>query len=207
MGLYSTHVLPRITNKVLGTGEIMKFRGQTCEGLHGRVVEVGFGSGLNIEKYPAEVSHVYAVDPSLVGRKLGAERIAGSPIPIEFVGLDGQSLPLDDESCDSALSTYTLCTIPDVEAALAEILRVLVPGGCLHALEHGLAREEKVARRQRRFEPIQKRFADGCHLTRDPDALLRDAGFEIVEIDEFYPRRGVKALSAFYRAVARKPAR
>ena len=206
MGFYRNQVLPRITDRMLGTGEIMKYRGQTCEGLQGRVVEIGFGSGLNIEKYPDEVTHVYAVDPSMVGRKLGADRIAASHAEIEFVGLDGESLPLEDESCDSALSTYTLCTIPDVDAALAEVMRVLVPGGRLHALEHGLAREDKVIRQQRRFEPIQKRIGGGCHLTRDHDALLRDAGFEIEEIEEFYPKKAIKPLSAFYRAVARKPA-
>jgi ubiquinone/menaquinone biosynthesis C-methylase UbiE len=210
MGFYSTHVVPRLAEKSLGTGEIMKHRGHTCEGLTGCLVEIGFGSGLNVEKYPASVTHVYAVDPSEVARRLGAERIASSRVPIEFIGVDGQSLPLDDESCDSALSTYTLCTIPDVELALAEIMRVLRPGAPFHLLEHGLAREDRVSRWQHRLEPIQKRLGDGCHLTRDHDALLRNAGFEVDEVHEFYPKKTVKPAkpwSAFYRAVARKPAR
>lgn len=131
MGVYRSQILPRYINRALAAGEIMKYRGLTAEGLRGRVVEVGFGSGLNIEKYPTEVTHVYAVDPSLVGRTLAAERVAASPVEIEYVGLDGQSLPLADESCDCALSTYTLCTIPDVATALREVLRVLKPGGHL----------------------------------------------------------------------------
>ena len=107
MGIYRTQILPRIIDRMLSAGEIMKYRGQTTAGLHGEVVEIGFGSGLNVEKYPSDVSRVFAVDPSLVGQKLAAPRVAASPVEVEYTGLDGQSLPLDDESCDAALSTYT----------------------------------------------------------------------------------------------------
>jgi ubiquinone/menaquinone biosynthesis C-methylase UbiE len=124
---------------------------------------------------------------------------------VERVGLDGQSLPLPDDSCDAALSTFTLCTIPDVTAALAEVRRVLKPGGTLHFLEHGLAPDEKVRRTQHRLEPIQKRIAGGCHLTREIDDLIRAAGFEISELDEFYEDGSPRFLGADYLGVAVSP--
>lgn len=204
MGLYRNQVLPRFIDRMLSAGEIMKYRALTTTGLHGRVVEIGFGSGLNVEKYPAEVTHVYAVDPAVVGRKLAAERVAASPVQVEYVGLDGQSLPLADESCDAALSTYTLCTIPDVAAALSEVRRVLKPGGRLHVLEHGLSRDDDVVKWQRRLNPLQRRIGDGCQLDRDHGGLLRDAGFEILELEEWYGN-GPRPLAALYRGVAVKP--
>ena len=205
MGIYREQVLPRAIDKLLSTGEVMKYRSQTVEGLHGTVVEIGFGSGLNVSLYPQEVTTVYAVDPAKVGQKLAAERVEASHVNVQYVGLDGQSLPLNDESCDGALSTYTLCTIPDAALALSEVMRVLKPGAKFHVLEHGLAPEEKVAKWQGRLNPIQKRIGDGCHLDRDHRTMLLDAGFEIESLDEWYAN-GPKPLSRFYRGVAIKPA-
>ena len=130
--------------------------------------------------------------------------MAASPVKVEYVGLDGQSLPLDDESCDAALSTYTLCTIPDVDAAIREVHRVLKPGAQFHVLEHGLARDQKVAKWQNRLTPVQRRIADGCHLNRDHGDLLRRAGFEVLELEEWYGK-GPKTMSALYRGIAVKP--
>ena len=127
-------------------------------------------------------------------RRLAEQRVAASHARIVHVGLDGQSLPLDDASCDGALSTFTLCTIPDVAAALQELRRVLRPGGRFHFLEHGVAPDATVASWQRRLEPWQKRLADGCHLTRDPVALVRAAGF-VVERHESRFARGPKPWS------------
>jgi len=107
-------------------------------------------------------------------------------VPIERVGLDGQRLEAEDASFHAALSTFTLCTIPDGPEALREVRRVLLPGGSLHFLEHGLAPTPGVVRWQKRMEPFQKRIAGGCHLTRDVPALVRDAGFEVVELTEEY---------------------
>ncbi len=204
MGIYREQLLPRAIDRMLSAGEIMKYRGHVVEGLHGEVVEIGFGSGLNCEKYPEAVSRVHAVDPHKVGRKLAAERVAATHVDVRYVGLDGQSLPLDDESCDSALSTYTLCTIPDAGMAIREIRRVLRPGGAFHVLEHGLAPDDKVARWQHRLTPIQRRVGDGCHLNRDHEVLLSEAGFEIESCEQWYAD-GPKAFSRFYRIVARKP--
>lgn len=205
MGIYREQLLPRAIDKLLSTGEVMKYRTQTVDGLHGKVVEIGFGSGLNVSLYPPEVTTVCAVDPAKVGQKLAADRVAASHVDVQYVGLDGQSLPLDDESCDAALSTYTLCTIPDAPLALSEIMRVLKPGARFHVLEHGLAPEENVAKWQSRLNPIQKRLGDGCHLDRDHRAMLLEAGFEIESLDEWYAK-GPKPMARFYRGVAIKPA-
>jgi ubiquinone/menaquinone biosynthesis C-methylase UbiE len=188
MGVYRTHVLPRLVEVGCGGAQMERWRGRVTEGLHGRIVEIGFGSGLNVPVYPDEVTEVLAVEPALVARDRAAGRIAQSHATVTHVGLDGQSLPLDDDSCDGALSTFTLCTIPDVDAALAELRRVLKPGGELHFLEHGLSPDEKVRTWQRRIEPVQKRVADGCHLTRDPVALVAAAGFEVIRHDSRYAK-------------------
>lgn len=205
MGLYRERVLPHLIDRACGTAELHEWRRNVARGLRGVTVEIGFGSGLNVAAYPPEVQRVHAIEPAAVARRLAAARIAASPIPVEHIGLDGASIPLDDESCDSALSTFTLCTIPDVEQALAEVRRVLRPGGRFHFLEHGLSPDPSVARWQRRIEPIQKRVADGCHLTRVPDELVAAAGFELERVESRYAR-GPRPWSWFTEAVAIKPA-
>ncbi|MFN8039825.1 MAG: class I SAM-dependent methyltransferase [Acidimicrobiales bacterium] len=185
MGFYEDQVLPRAIDVLLGNRQVQQVRRPALAGLHGRVLEIGFGSGPNVGLYPPEVDVVLAVDPSAVGRRLAARRLAASPVPVEFVGLDGQSLPVDDASVDCVLSTWTLCTIPDVGAALAEAARVLRPGGRLFFLEHGLSPDPKVAARQHRFTPLQRKVAGGCHLDRDIPALVRDAGFVTDRLAEF----------------------
>ncbi|MCU0271395.1 MAG: class I SAM-dependent methyltransferase [Acidimicrobiales bacterium] len=186
MGFYREHVLPRLVDRACGTGELRRWRRQVTAGLSGTVVEIGFGSGLNMPAYPPEVHLVYAVEPAMTARRLAEERIAESHVHVEHIGLQGESIPLDDASCDGALSTFTLCTIPGVEAALAEVRRVLRPGGRFHFLEHGLSPDASVASWQRRLEPAQKLLADGCHLTRNPGDLVRAAGFEIERLESRY---------------------
>lgn len=186
MALWSDRILPHLVNKSLSTGDVMKERQRVCAPLSGRVIELGFGSGLNIEKYPDAVESVAAVEPSDVAWKMSADRRAASRTPISRSGLDGQSLDEPDGSFDSALSTFTLCTIPDVELALREVHRVLRPGGTFAFLEHGLAPEPGVVRWQHRMEPLQKAVAGGCHLSRDIAALVDAAGFEITELEQHY---------------------
>lgn len=179
MGLWDERILPRLTELTCGGEGMAKFRRRAVEGLAGTVVEVGFGTGLNVAEYPDAVTRVYAVEPNERARQLAARRIERSRVPVEFIGLDGQAVPLPDDSCDAALVTFVLCTIPDVGRALSELRRVLRPGGELHFLEHGRSPEPGVHRWQQRLEPMQKRLAGGCHLTRDVEDLLVDAGFEI----------------------------
>jgi ubiquinone/menaquinone biosynthesis C-methylase UbiE len=204
MGLYREHVLPRLVDRACGTAELRRWRRQVVVGLSGTVLEIGFGSGLNVPAYPIEVELVYAVEPAATARRLAEGRIAASPVRVEHIGLHGESIPLDDDRCDGALSTFTLCTIPGVEAALAEVRRVLRPGGRFHFLEHGLSPDASVATWQHRLEPIQRRVADGCHLTRDPATLVRAAGFEIERVESRYAT-GPKPWSWFTEGVAIAP--
>ncbi|MDV2478556.1 class I SAM-dependent methyltransferase [Rhodococcus zopfii] len=196
MGFYSDRIVPHLIDVACGMSLTEPVRERVCAELHGHVVEIGFGSGLNVPFYPATVESVAAVEPADLGWKLARERLAASPIPVERSGLDGQSLPFPDNTFDTALSTWTMCTIPDVDAALREVRRVLKPGGTLHFVEHGLAPHEKVRRWQYRFEPIQKTVAGGCHLTRDIPTLVRAAGFELRDLDTFYEKGSPKIMGA-----------
>ena len=206
MGFYGEQVVPRITNVLLGNKAFGKLRGEECAGLHGDVVEIGFGSGLNLPHLPSEVTGVWTVEPSAVALKLAAGRIAGSPVEVHNGALDGEHLPFDDARFDSALSTMTLCTIPNVDVALTELRRVLKPGAEFHFAEHGRAPDPKVARAQDRFNGLQQMWAGGCNLNRDIDALLTKAGFEIASLNNFYLKGGPKAAGYMYMGVARVPA-
>jgi ubiquinone/menaquinone biosynthesis C-methylase UbiE len=205
MGLYSEHVLPRIVDVSCGIKKAGPMRRRVCAGLAGDVLEIGFGSGHNVPYYPAAVTRVDAVEPSDLGWKLAGKRLQAARVPVHRSGLDGQSLPFADASHDAVLSTWTMCTIPDIAAALQEMRRVLKPGGTLHFVEHGLAPDEPVRRWQRRLEPLQKRVFGGCHLTRPVVELLTGAGFTITEVDVFYEDGTPKALGANSLGVARSP--
>lgn len=202
MGLWAQQVVPRIVDRSLGTERVSVVRRRVCAGLRGEVLEIGFGSGLNVPHYPPAVVRVVAVEPSDVGWRLAGERLAASRVPVQRSGLDGQALPFEDASFDTALSTFTLCTIPDVGAALREVRRVLRPGGQLHFVEHGRAPDEGVRRWQRRLEPVQRRVGAGCHLGRPIDELLTAAGFRLTRLDRSYLEREPRPFAALYEGVA-----
>lgn len=186
MGLYKEQFLPRLQDKVMSRNGTREVRQRVCSGLIGEVVEVGFGTGLNVPFYPVEVSRIFAVEPSRVCMRLAEDRIARTNICVDLAGLTGEHLDLPTASCDAVLSTWTLCTIPDLDAALEEMRRVLKPGGTFHFAEHGHAPDVKTALWQRRFEPLHMKLAGGCHLTRDVLDYLNRAGFRIEHLNCYY---------------------
>jgi ubiquinone/menaquinone biosynthesis C-methylase UbiE len=186
VGLYREQVLPRITNAVMGSSDHVPIRRRVCAGLAGEVVEIGFGSGHNVPYYPDSVTTVYAVEPAALGQRLAASRLSASRVPVEFVGLDGQALPVASGSVDHVLSTWTLCSIPDVPLALAEVRRALRPGGSFHFVEHGLSPDARVAAWQHRLTPLQRRVFGGCHLDRPIDALIAGSGLRVDTLTSYY---------------------
>ncbi|WP_436699912.1 class I SAM-dependent methyltransferase [Nocardioides sp. BYT-33-1] len=186
MRFWDDRVVPVLVEKTLSTGPVRKERQEVCAGLAGQVLEVGFGSGLNIAHYPAAVTGVAAVEPSDRGWELSARRRAAAPVPVARIGLDGQDVAAADHSFDHALVTFSLCTIPDPVRALREVRRLVRPGGTLAFLEHGLSPDARVARWQHRLDPLERRVAGGCHLTHDIPALLADAGFATATLATAY---------------------
>lgn len=204
MGVYREQVLPRLIDRMCGVHGLARWRAAAADGLRGRVVEVGFGSGLNVEHYPAGVDTVFVLEPSRVAMRLAQPRIDRGEVKVEHVGPDGGAIALDDDSCDAGLVTFTLCTVPDASLVLDELRRVLRPGGRLHFLEHGVAPDASVAAWQRRIEPLQRRLADGCRLTRDPVALVKKAGFAVEDLEQGYVP-GPRPWSWFTRGAAANP--
>lgn len=186
MGLWEDRLLPHVINAACGAKDIDPLRERACAGLTGTVLELGFGSGLNCSLYPESVTSVLAIEPADRAWDMAAKHRAESAAPISRAGLDGQRLDLPDDSVDSVLITFTLCTIPDVDTALQEVARVLKPGGTVHIAEHGTSPDPTVARWQRRLDPVQQRVFGGCHLTRNPILLLESAGFGALDIQTGY---------------------
>ena len=185
MGFLAERVRPRLLDATMRTPALTAARARACAGLRGDVLEIGYGSGLNAEHLPAAVRGVWAVEPSATALRLAAGRTAASTVLVTVAGDDAQHLDLPAARFDAALSTWTLCGVPDPVRALREVARVLRPGAALHFAEHGLAPDEPVARWQRRGNRINRRLA-GCLLDRDVPALLEAAGFEVVELRASY---------------------
>ena len=202
MGFYGDSVFPRVMNVMMDTRETCRIRGEVCASLRGDVVEIGFGTGLNVPHLPPSVTSLQAVEPRTKGRELARKRVAASSVPVEFIGLDGQRLPLEDRSVDHALSTWTLCSIPDPVAAVRELARVLRPGGRLHFVEHGRAPDPKVHRWQVRMDGVQHRLACGCSLTRDIPEIIRSGGMRIDELDTHYAKGEPKHQGWTFQGVA-----
>ncbi|MEE2891072.1 MAG: class I SAM-dependent methyltransferase [Pseudomonadota bacterium] len=181
MSLYDRYILSPAVDRMCGTPEVMSIRAEIVPEAQGRVIELGMGSGLNLGLYdPERVTRVVGVDPGAHITALAARRIRDAPMPVELLGLSGEAVPAEDRSFDSAVVTFTFCTIPNVYRALAEVRRLLRPGGRLYFAEHGLAPDPDVRRWQHRVNPLWRALAGGCHLTRDTLRLLDDGGFRIL---------------------------
>ncbi len=176
-------------------------RGPALTGARGRVLELGFGAGHNLAHYGEGVSQLLALEPAQVNRKLAQGRVRAAPFSVEWVGLRGEQIPLEDASIDAVTSTWTLCTIGELDVALREVKRVLRPGGALHFLEHGLSPDPKLARWQKRLTPIQRFCFGGCHLDRKIDSELEAAGFAVSGLETFF-MKGPKIGSWMYRGRA-----
>jgi ubiquinone/menaquinone biosynthesis C-methylase UbiE len=187
MGFYSRHILPRLLDGAMSTKPIAYQRRKVVPRAEGRVLEIGFGAGHNLPFYDAsKVSRIWALEPAAEMRARAAERVAASPIPLEFLDLPGEEIPLQNDDADTVLITYTLCTIPDVMKALGQMRRVLKPGGKMIFCEHGEAPDESVKRWQRRITPVWKAIGGGCHVGRPIPKLIQDGGFRIEEIQTMY---------------------
>lgn len=202
MGFYRDQIFPRAMNLVMNTPTTREIRARVCADIVGEVVEIGFGSGHNLPYLPATVTRLSAVDPSAVGARLAAQRVAASPVPVERAGLDGQALPFADESADAVLSTWTLCSIPAAVAALREVRRALRPGGRFHFVEHGASPDASVRTWQDRLNPLQRRIADGCNLNRDIPALIEAGGLHIERLETYYGAGHPKLVGYIYEGVA-----
>lgn len=201
MGVYARHVRPRLLDATLADSHTGPIRRRVCAGLSGHVLEIGFGSGLNLPHLPAQVRRLSAVDPSEVALRLSAARRAASPVPVTVVGDDAQALPLPDDSVDAVLSTWNLCGIDDAAAALREVRRVLRPGGAFHFVEHGLAPDRSVARWQRRGNRLNRVLA-GCVLDRDIAALLAESGLRVSALQTSYDPSAPRPAGYFYEGRA-----
>ncbi len=187
MGLYSRYVLPKLIYDACRGESNAQQREKVVPLAHGDVLEIGIGTGLNLSHYDSDrVTRVIGVDPSPRITRLAQEAADEAPFDVEFIGLPGEEIPLDDGSIDSVLMTYTLCSIPDTETALRQMARVLKPGGTLVYCEHGAAPDASVRRWQRRLEPVWGRLAGGCHLSRDIPRLLEQGGFVLDNSHEGY---------------------
>ncbi len=198
MGLYDRYILPHLIDLACGMGAVMKARSQIVPQAHGRVLEIGIGSGLNLAFYdPAKVQQIVGVDPSADMQALARERAAKISIPVEMIALELGQIQASAASFDSIVCTFTLCTIPDAVAALKEMRRVLKPGGRLWFCEHGKAPDLPVLRWQNRLTPVWKPLAGGCHLNRDITALITEGGFNIGELQSRY-LKGPKPMTYVY---------
>lgn len=207
MSFYEEHVLPHLINQACTIGPIMKLRQQVVPKATGEVLEVGMGSGVNLQYYdPDKVSLVWGLEPSEGMRRKAAHNVARSPINVRWLDLPGERIPLDDDSVDTVLLTYTLCTIPDWYLAMQQMRRVLKPGGQLLFCEHGRAPEPGVRKWQDRITPVWKKIAGGCHLNRPIGKLIEESGFEIESLENLYIEHAPRIAGYMYHGVARKRA-
>ncbi len=203
MGLYGRFILPRLLDLAMQTAAIEAERAGLLSLATGRVLEVGAGSGLNLPFFAPAIERLYALDPSLELWRLGAGRVERAPFPVEFVRASASAVPAAAETFDTVVCTFTLCSVPDPAAAVAEMRRVLRPRGRLIFIEHGASPEPRVRVWQDRLTPFWRRLGGGCHLNREMDELILAAGFAMARLETGY-MKGPKPFGYLYKGVAER---
>jgi ubiquinone/menaquinone biosynthesis C-methylase UbiE len=201
MGFYDDRILPHVINLAMRNRELLPYRERVLSSARGRVLEIGIGSGLNLPFYGTQVEEILGLDPvtRLIAMAQGAaER---SKTPVTFIAGSAEAIPIDEQSIDTVVTTWALCSIPNAVGALREMRRVLKPGGRLLFVEHGLAPEENIRKWQNRLTPLWKRIGGGCHLNRPIGALIESAGFGIVRLDTGYIK-GPSPMTFLYEGCA-----
>lgn len=204
MGIYSHVIFPWGMNWLMSGEPFDSQRKELLKGLHGEVLEVGFGSGLNLPHYPQAVNKIVTVDPNPGMQRYAQARIQASDIEVVYTTLSGESLDIDDNRFETVVCSWTLCSIPNIEQALSEIHRVLTPAGRFIFLEHGLSPDKRVSRWQHWLNPLQKVVGDGCHLNRNIRELVGDSGFSSVQCENFYLDNTPGFLGYMYKGMAFK---
>ena len=204
MGLYSRKIFPRLCDWVMSDAEMGKLRSEVLADVEGEILEIGFGTGLNLSHYPTGVGRIKTVDPNPGMTQLARRRIAESGIAVDQRVAGGEILPFESATFDCVVSTWTLCSIPEVGRAIGEVYRVLRPGGRFVFLEHGLGIEPKTQKWQRRLNPLQRVLGDGCRLDLDVPAIVSVQPFAEMQFDRFQMERVPRTHGTMYRGVAVK---
>jgi SAM-dependent methyltransferase len=204
MGFYSRFVFPRLCDCLMGQPFLADHRKDVLADVGGDILEIGFGTGLNLPHYPEHVRKITTVDPNPGMNKLARRRIAASKIDVDQRGLGGESLPFDDESFDCVVSTWTMCSIPEIGRAMGEVYRVLKPEGRFAFLEHGLSDDPGVQDWQRRLNPIERVLGDGCRLDLNIEEVVRVPPFDQVGVKRFEVKKVPRTHGTMYRGSAMK---
>lgn len=202
MGFYADHVFPRLMDWGMGTRRFQEERRQALASVHGAVLEIGFGTGLNLPHYPKEVSSLTALEPANHLPRKVSRRLSEGFLQVNLVRESAEALPFESGRFDCVVSTWTLCTIPDAIAALREVRRVLKPGGKYVFLEHGRSDDPRVAWWQDFFNPLQRRLACGCNLNRPIDELIRQVGLKVERLDRYVLSGAPRIAGEMYRGIA-----
>lgn len=205
MGLYSKIIFPRLLDVVMSDETLIPYRRQALQEVEGKVLEVGLGTGLNLPYYPEKVEKIVGIDPNPGMNQRAQKRLDQAPAKVEIRRLSGESLPFPDDNFDCVVSTWTLCSIPDIQQALGEIYRVLRPQGKFVFVEHGLSPEPGIQTWQNLLNPLQKRIGDGCNLNRNMAQFIQEAGFELTSLENTYLERTPKIMGYLYQGIALKP--